>query len=168
MSTHQQTKPRLANQSITEESARPGTIRSNVGCEAIDEPWTKRTAGFPSGVPTNFSQRKRGTSASSVVFVVQCSTPVMPASVIAARSFIASLLSFLPLDRCQARSIDLRARLAYDFRPALLLLAEEHAEFRGRRPYDLDPGRAQSVLHLRYGERRDHFALDPVDDRRGR
>ena len=76
MSTHQQTNPRRANQSITEESGRPGTVRSNVGCEAIDEPWTNSTAGLPSGDPANFSHRKRRTPPSSVAFVVQCSTPV--------------------------------------------------------------------------------------------
>src|SRR5258706_3761081 len=76
MSTHQQTKPRRANQSITDESGRPGTVRSNVGCEAIDEPCTKSTAGLPSGEPTNFSHRKRRTSPSEVGFVVQWSTPI--------------------------------------------------------------------------------------------
>jgi hypothetical protein len=72
MSTHQQTKPRCANQSITDESGRPGTSRSNVGCDAIDEPWTNSTAGLPSGDPTNFSHRNRRTSP----LWVQCSTPV--------------------------------------------------------------------------------------------
>src|SRR5262245_42037021 len=76
MSTHQQTNPRSANQSITDESGRPGTVRSKVGCEAIDEPWTNRIAGLPSGVPVNFSQRNRRTSPSGVGLVVQCSTPV--------------------------------------------------------------------------------------------
>jgi hypothetical protein len=38
MSTHQHTKPRRANQSITDEWGRPGTVKSNVGCDAIDEP----------------------------------------------------------------------------------------------------------------------------------
>src|SRR6185436_18713805 len=79
MSTHQQTNPRLANQSITDESGRPGTVRSNVGCDAIDEPWTNSTAGLSAGEPTNFSQRKRRTSPSAVGFVVQCSTPVTDA-----------------------------------------------------------------------------------------
>src|SRR5947209_5637576 len=72
MSTVQQTKPRFANQSITDESGRPGTVRSNVGCEAIDEPCTNSTAGLPSGESTNFSHRKRRTP----LFSVQCSTPV--------------------------------------------------------------------------------------------
>ena len=36
MSTHQQSKPRRANQSIAEDSGWPGTWRSKVGVEAID------------------------------------------------------------------------------------------------------------------------------------
>src|SRR5260221_13372856 len=39
----QVSKPLAANQSITEESGRPGTFRSKVGCEAIEEPCTKST-----------------------------------------------------------------------------------------------------------------------------
>lgn len=78
MSTHQQTNPRFANQSMTDESGRPGTVRSNVGVDAIDEPCTNSTAGLPSGDPTNFSQRKSGTSP----FFVQCSTPVTATSLL--------------------------------------------------------------------------------------
>src|SRR5919108_5292735 len=67
---HQVSKPRAANQSITEESGRPGTRRSNVGCDAIDEPCTNSTV--PAGRPAaRFSQRKRRTSPLSV----QCSWP---------------------------------------------------------------------------------------------
>src|SRR5437763_5198378 len=76
MSTLQHTNPRSANQSITEESGLPGTLRSKVGCDAIDEPCTKRIAGLPSGESTYFSQRKSRTSPSGVAFFVQCSTPV--------------------------------------------------------------------------------------------
>src|SRR4051794_22602991 len=72
MSTHQVSNPRLANQSITDESGRPGTCRSKVGCEAIDEPWTNSTVpALPVGSPTYFSQRKSLMSA----FLVQCSRP---------------------------------------------------------------------------------------------
>ena len=46
MSMHQVSKPRAANQSITEESGRPGTVRSKVGCAAIEEPCTKRMVPF--------------------------------------------------------------------------------------------------------------------------
>src|SRR6185503_6453905 len=77
MSTHQQVKPRCANQSITEESGRPRTVRSKVGSEAIDEPCTNSTAGLPSGEPANFSHRNRRTSPESVFLWVQCSLPVM-------------------------------------------------------------------------------------------
>src|ERR1700704_4852098 len=72
MSTLQQTNPRRANQSMTEESGLPGTYKSNVGCDAIDEPCTNRSAGLPSGEPTNFSHKKRRT----LSLCVQCSTPV--------------------------------------------------------------------------------------------
>src|SRR5882724_8983677 len=72
MSTHQQSKPRAANQSITELSGRPGTCRSKVGCDAMDEPCTNRIllAG-PEGSPAYFSNRNRRTSP----FWAQCSSP---------------------------------------------------------------------------------------------
>src|SRR6516225_9824245 len=76
MSTHQQSKPRCANQSITEESGRPGTLKSKVGWEAIDEPWTNSTIGLPAVDPACFCQRKRRTSPSGVFLCVQCSTPL--------------------------------------------------------------------------------------------
>src|SRR5512134_1813554 len=98
MSTHQHTKPRSANQSITLECGRPGTVRSKVGCDAIDEPCTNSTAGLPSGVPTNFSHRKSFTSPSGVLFVVQCSCPVT--------------------------SVNLRSCFLHDPGPAVALLAE--------------------------------------------
>src|SRR5215510_2823589 len=77
MSTHQQLKPRCANQSITDESGRPGTVRSKVGCDAIDDPCTNSTAGLPCGESTNFSHRNRRTSPSAVFLWVQCSWAVM-------------------------------------------------------------------------------------------
>src|SRR5512132_2057378 len=79
MSTVQHTKPRFANQSIADESGRPGTVRSKVGCEAIDEPCTNSTAGLLSGEPTNFSHRNRRTSP----LWGQCSTPVTWAAAVA-------------------------------------------------------------------------------------
>ena len=54
-------------------TGRPGTVRSKVGWDAIDEPCTNRTAGLPSGEPTNFSHRN---SFTSLPLLVQCSTPV--------------------------------------------------------------------------------------------
>ena len=89
MSTHQQTNPRRANQSMTEESARPGTVRSNVGCEAIDEPWTNSTAGLPAGEPTYFSQRNSRMSPSGVALAVQCSMPSTGASAPALSALLA-------------------------------------------------------------------------------
>src|SRR5580704_19768592 len=75
MSTHQQSKPRRANQSITEESGRPSTCRSKVGCAAMDEPWTNRiVAAADFGSPAHFSNRNSFTLPS---LVVQCSSPLI-------------------------------------------------------------------------------------------
>src|SRR6476660_3215194 len=103
MSTVQQAKPRLANQSITDESGRPGTVRSNVGWDAIDEPWTNSSAGLPSGDPTNFSHRK----SLMPFFDVSCATPCTdsPATAAASASFTLSLL------------LDPRAGIADHLRP---------------------------------------------------
>src|SRR5262245_12869538 len=69
---HQVSKPRAANQSITEESGRPGTFRSKVGCEAIDEPWTNSTVPrFGPAEACGFCHRNSFTSP----FLVQCSLP---------------------------------------------------------------------------------------------
>src|SRR3982750_2806693 len=69
---HQVAKPRSANHSIAEECGRPGTSRSKVGCEAIDEPCTKRIV--PRVVSCgDFCQRKIRTSP----LRVQCSLPFM-------------------------------------------------------------------------------------------
>src|SRR5947207_903978 len=77
MSTHQQSKPRAANQSIAEESLRPGTCRSKVGCEAIEEPCTNRMVpAGPVGSLAYFSHMNRRTS---LPLLVQCSSPRMVA-----------------------------------------------------------------------------------------
>src|SRR5215470_3905863 len=75
MSTHQVSKPRAAKKSIAEESARPGTCRSKVGCEAMEEPCTNRMrpAG-PAGSPACLFHRKSFTSAP---LPVQCSVPAI-------------------------------------------------------------------------------------------
>src|SRR3954447_15576148 len=58
---------------MAEESERPGTCRSNVGCDAIDEPCTnKMVPAGPDGSPAYFSHRKRRTSSP---LLVQCSSP---------------------------------------------------------------------------------------------
>src|SRR5512140_2816036 len=139
MSTLQQTKPRRANQSITEESGRPGTVRSKVGCEAIDDPCTKSTAGLPSGEPTNFSQRNRRTSP----LWVQCSTPVTGISAVAVCAVMR-----IPISMVGCRSIDLRAGVAHDLRPEVALGTEEGAELRRSRADDLDAGTGHVGLHL--------------------
>src|SRR5713226_10218748 len=74
MSTHQVSKPRAAKKSIAEESARPGTCRSKVGCEAMEEPCANRMrpAG-PAGSPACLFHRNSRTPPS---LVVQCSVPV--------------------------------------------------------------------------------------------
>src|SRR6266850_6354036 len=66
----QVSKPCSTNHSIAEECARPGTCRSKVGCEAIDEPCTKRIV--PRGLPVaGLFQRNSLTSP----LRVQCSLP---------------------------------------------------------------------------------------------
>src|SRR5215470_3729477 len=80
MSRHQQSKPRRANQSITEESGRPSTCKSNVGCEAMDEPCTNRmvpAALF--GSTADFSNMNSFTLPS---LPVQCSWPRIAAGLV--------------------------------------------------------------------------------------
>src|SRR6266487_5185336 len=73
MSTHHVSQPRAAKKSIDEESARPGTCRSKVGCEAMDEPCTNRILPEgPEGSPPCLFHRNRRTS---LPLFVQCSSP---------------------------------------------------------------------------------------------
>ena len=75
MSTHQVSKPRAAKKSMAENSGRPGTCRSKVGCEAIEEPCTNRIVPWVlAGSPAYFSHRK---SRTSLPLLVQCSSPRM-------------------------------------------------------------------------------------------
>src|SRR5690348_18284936 len=77
MSTHQQSKPRRANQSIAEESGRPSTCKSKVGCDAMDEPCTNKIAPAALfGSTLHFSSMNRFTLPS---LLVQCSSPRMSA-----------------------------------------------------------------------------------------
>src|ERR1700675_4636640 len=88
MSTHQQSKFCRAKKSITEESGRPGTCRSNVGCAAMDEPWTNRMGpAVCFGLPAHFSNRN---SFARPSFVVQCSSPL-----IATAGFVISFIVHL-------------------------------------------------------------------------
>src|SRR5437660_819070 len=71
---HQVSKPRAANQSITDESRRPGTFRSKVGCEAIEEPCTKSTVPrLCAPAAGSFCQRNSRTF--SLPLLIQCSFP---------------------------------------------------------------------------------------------
>src|SRR3954466_6060587 len=73
MSTHQVSYPCLAKYSIAEESGRPGTSRSKVGCDAIEEPCTNKMVPFvAAGSPATLFQRKSLTSP----LLDQCSEPV--------------------------------------------------------------------------------------------
>src|SRR6266849_7972218 len=72
---HHESKPRAPNQSITEESGRPGTCRSKVGCEAIEEPCTKSTVPcFRAPAAGGFCQRNSRTPRAPPLRV-QCSFP---------------------------------------------------------------------------------------------
>src|SRR5580704_7801717 len=87
MSTHQQSKFCRAKKSITEESGRPGTCKSNVGCAAIDEPWTNRMVpAVCFGSLAHFSNM----NSFAPSLVVQCSSALIAAAVEVATSFILS------------------------------------------------------------------------------
>src|SRR5262245_713097 len=91
MSTHQVSKPRLANHSITELSDRPGTCRSKVGCEAIDEPCTNSIVpALALGSAGLFCQRNRRISP----LRVQCSRPAIAPSAV-----VSLLICLLPVYR---------------------------------------------------------------------
>src|SRR5215831_18188693 len=72
MSTHQVSYPCRAKNSIAEEFGRHGTWRSNVGWEAIEEPWTNRIVAFAvAGSTAHLFHRNSLTSP----LLVQCSAP---------------------------------------------------------------------------------------------
>src|ERR1700678_1187507 len=72
MSPDQVSQSCRAKNSIAEESGRPGTSRSKVGCDAIDEPWTNRIVAFAlAGSPADLFHRNSFTSP----LLVQCSVP---------------------------------------------------------------------------------------------
>src|SRR5580658_1452794 len=88
MSTHQQSKFCRAKKSITDESGRPGTCKSNVGCAAIDEPCTNRIVpAVWFGSPAHFSNMN---SLAPPSLVVQWSSPL-----IAAAGFVISFIVHL-------------------------------------------------------------------------
>src|SRR5215467_15568057 len=60
---------------MTDESDRPGTCRSKVGCEAMEEPCTNRMVPpVLAGSPAHLFHRN---SFTSLPLLVQCSVPVM-------------------------------------------------------------------------------------------
>src|SRR3970282_1433404 len=86
---HQVSKPRAANHSMTEECGRPGTCRSKVGCEAMDEPCTKRIV--PRGDdPGALALRHRNSLMPPLL--VQCSAPCMARKCTFAPALIGVLL----------------------------------------------------------------------------
>src|SRR5215468_3365485 len=92
---------------MTEESARPDTCRSKVGCEAMDEPCTNRIlpAG-PEGSPACLFHMKSFTSAS---LVVQCSVPAIRNCSFMDETSVRSLIRLLGFDA--VRVDDLRPLL---------------------------------------------------------
>ncbi|MFI4961418.1 MAG: hypothetical protein ACHP82_08205 [Hyphomicrobiales bacterium] len=70
---------------MTEESGRPGTCKSKVGCEAMDEPCTNRMVPMLlPGSPAHFANRNSFTPPS---LLVQCSAPLIATGLLI--SFIA-------------------------------------------------------------------------------
>src|SRR5208282_4950038 len=81
---------------MTEESGRPGTCRSKVGCEAIEEPCTNKMVPMLfTGSPAHFSHRNSFTPPS---LLVQCSSPLIATGL---------LISFIvhPLDSVDRRNV---------------------------------------------------------------
>src|SRR3954463_3018176 len=90
---HQVSKPRAANQPMTEESGRPGTSRSKVGCDAIDEPCTNSTVPFFAPAPPAPAVATGGfchKNSFTPPLLVQCSLPFTPERGADAAGFIAS------------------------------------------------------------------------------
>src|SRR6266481_2808736 len=72
MSTDHVSWPCRAKNSIAEEFGRHGTLRSNVGCDAMDDPWTNRIGAFAlAGSTAHLFHRNSLTSP----LLVQCSAP---------------------------------------------------------------------------------------------
>src|SRR3954469_11282574 len=115
---HQVSKPRSANHSMAEECGRPGTCRSKVGCEAIDEPCTKRMVPRASPCRGLF-QRKSLTSP----LRTQCSLPFISRNV---SEFMQESGGLARRRRSMKESIE-----GLDTFPKLLM---HHARVRGDRP----------------------------------
>src|SRR6185437_11366130 len=89
MSTHQQSNPWRAKKPMADESGRPGTCKSKVGCDAIEEPCTNRIVPIDlAGSPATFSHRKSFTPPS---LPAQCSSPLTDTAEATVISFIRHL-----------------------------------------------------------------------------
>src|SRR5262245_32461231 len=107
MSTHHVSYPRRAKWSMAEASGWPGTKRSNVGVDAIDEPCTNRMVpSGPGAVPAAFSHRNRRVDP----LCVQCSRPTMLGSAVISGSsctpFLLSGESFLLFEHGRGLAVD--------------------------------------------------------------
>src|SRR5260370_23049834 len=72
MPTDDVSSPCGAKDSIAEEFGRHGTLRSNVGCDAMEDPWTNRVGAFAlAGSTAHLFHRNSLTSP----LLVQCSAP---------------------------------------------------------------------------------------------
>src|SRR5881409_143955 len=114
---------------MTDESGRPGTVRSNVGCDAIEEPCTNNTAGLPAGVTAYFSHKNSRTSP----LWVQCSTPVtrVPAALVS----------------MSVGSVDFCAGFTHDSAPEVTLGVKELPELGGGGAHDFNAGRCHVGFH---------------------
>src|SRR6202011_2050807 len=111
MSTHQVSYRRAAKKSMTEESGRPGTCRSKVGCEAMEEPCTNRIRpAVPDGSPACLFHRKSFAPSS---LCAQCSVPMM-------RSGLFMQIPSLALDGIRCDDLRPLVDLGADVRTELL------------------------------------------------
>src|SRR5450631_3551596 len=91
---------------MAEEPGRPGTCRSKVGCEAIDEPCTNRMVPMLlAGSPAHFSNMNSFTPPS---LPVQCSSPLIAAAAGLVISFIghSSCLRMILINRRDVVGLD--------------------------------------------------------------
>src|SRR5712672_1968272 len=98
---------------MAEESVRPGTCRSKVGVEAMEEPCTNRIVPMVlAGSPAYFSNMNRRTS---LPLLVQCSSPRTGAetSMVIVRSLLAGL-STIPTKHAALRRVDHDADVVTD------------------------------------------------------
>src|SRR5229473_8642295 len=108
---------------MAEEFGRHGTLRSNVGCDAMEDPWTNRIGAFaPAGSTAHLFHRNSFTSP----LLVQCSAPASRWVVsFMDRSFLAWLRY---RDRTKGRPIEMGSTALYTSAIAM----EMHSFYRTR------------------------------------